>query len=290
MRSLFLALLLSHSALALAGGTINESRDSASDAKIRFNSIEGDVRVVVGSNNRWQLSGTLSDSVERVVINGDEQAWTIELKYHQNKRSFGSSDLTLSVPAQVKLDLQTVSADVDVDALTGERVEVQTVSGDISSRAQPRRLEIQSVSGDLDLRAGAYQTTQLETVSGDIDARELNGSLDAQSVSGEIRISEAQLNQARLESVSGDLNLTLELSSGASLKASSHSGDVHVRIPELDDLDIQIETFSGDISSAWGKEIKNRRGPGSQLDYSQGSGNTEIKLNSFSGDVHLQRR
>jgi DUF4097 and DUF4098 domain-containing protein YvlB len=290
MRSLLLLLLLA-TPLAQAGESINESRPMNSDALIQFDGVEGEIIVKPGSTDRWQLSGQLASSVREVDISGDKDGWQIDVDYYNNKRNWGGkTKLVLEVPSQAELNIEMVSGDITVHQLLGEQIQIETVSGDIESEAMPNYLEVESVSGDIRLQAGGRMQNQLASVSGDIRARNLKGELEANTVSGKIAIDDAQLRRAQLESVSGDINMNVELAEKSRLSASTNSGDVVLGIPKDLPIQLEVETFSGSINSAWGRVHRNKYGPGESLDFRHNAGTARIELSGFSGDVTVREQ
>jgi DUF4097 and DUF4098 domain-containing protein YvlB len=290
MRSLLLLLLLA-TPLAQAGESINESRPINSTALIHFEGVEGEIIVKAGNNDRWQLSGDLASSVREVDISGDKSGWQIEVDYYNNKRNWGGkTKLVLEVPSQAELKLEMVSGDITVHELHGEQIQIETVSGDIESEATPNYLEAESVSGDIRLDAGGRMQNQIASVSGDIRARRLKGELEANTVSGKIAIDEAQLRRAQLESVSGDLTMNVDLAAKSRVSASTNSGDILLGIPDELPIRLEVETFSGNITSAWGRVHRNEYGPGESLNFRHNEGTARIELSGFSGDVTVRKR
>ena len=108
---------------------------------------------------------------------------------------------------------QTVSGDLVLDDVAGD-LRVRGVSSDITIRAdEPLRLEMNTVSGDVSAVAPRFDELRLVTVSGDL---ELEGEL-------------APAGQHRIETVSGDLSLGVV--GGVSLEVRGLSSDTHVSVP-----------------------------------------------------------
>jgi hypothetical protein len=104
----------------------------------------------------------------------------------------GPTELLLQVPLRANLDIESVSADIDIDGVAPEDLDVDTVSGNVVIAAAPGSANIDSVSGDLEAPGAKVRTEEfgpgktLETRYG--------------SGAGEIR----------MESFSGDATLILE--------------------------------------------------------------------------------
>lgn len=108
---------------------------------------------------------------------------------------------------------RTVSGDLVLDDVAGD-VHVRGVSADMTIRAdEPMRLEMNTVSGDVSAVAPRFDELRVVTVSGDV---ELEGELAAAA-------------QHRVETVSGDLSLGLV--GGLNLEVRGLSSDTHVSLP-----------------------------------------------------------
>jgi hypothetical protein len=107
---------------------VDESRPIASDARVEFSAVTGKFEVRAVSGNQMRLTGRLGEGVEELVIDGERDAWYIEVKHKDNHRGRGgNTELLLEVPASVSLQASVVSGDFDVRGLEGageERVRV----------------------------------------------------------------------------------------------------------------------------------------------------------------------
>lgn len=288
--ALIVALLLG-SSLTQASQSYQQSRSVESDGVIKFHGLEGELHVKTGQNDQWQLSGELADSVKSVEISGNDSSWDIELKYHKGRNNRGGrTDLTLEVPHSINLFAGMVSGSIFVAELDGNKVKLNSVSGDIESQATPNYLVAETVSGDIELQSAGRKESKLEAVSGDIYVSGSMGELEASVVSGQITVRNATLHRADLQSVSGDIELDTDLEQDSNVDIEAHSGDITLMLGGKLQLELDVETFSGSIRSDWGDVKRNRRGPGSKLEYRDGNGSTRLDISSFSGDVSIRKR
>lgn len=90
------------------------------------------------------------------------------------------------------IDIESVSGDIDVDGDgTDMDAELVSVSGDISIDSLTGTIEAETVSGDLAIVDGSFDRVEMETVNGDITLRaELRrgGRLSGETVNGDIDI------------------------------------------------------------------------------------------------------
>lgn len=102
-------------------------------------------------------------------------------------------------------------------------------------------------SVDFTVRVPAGVRVSLGTVSGDVYATGLHSPVRAASVSGDVHVSSDGPVEAT--SVSGDVDATLGRIAGQSLRFTSVSGDVTLRVPSGLDADFRAHTLSGSIDS-----------------------------------------
>lgn len=276
---------------APAEQAVNETREARPDARITLNAVTGEYRIVGTDDSRLEITGTLGEDVEELVIEGDAEAWDVEVKAKQShgRNRWSASRLTINVPRGAALDVSTVSADTELQALEGAWTRVDSVSGGVeTNNVRPERLALESVSGTLSLDAGGRSENRLKTVSGNIRAQGLSGRIQAGTVSGNIDVTATSVEDAKMETVSGKVETKLEPLEQATLQFSSHSGDLRLNLPENTPLDFRANTFSGRIRNDFGGEIEESRGPGRRMELRRGAGSVRIEAESFSGSIDLE--
>ncbi len=297
MKPLVLSVLLAPG-LASAGTPINETREVDATARIEVSNVKGAVNVSAWDRNEVAISGSLGDGAKRLAIDGGRGSLSIRVEGpDKSKGSFWGSDtsmqetvLDLKVPRAAALEIGVVSAEVAVNDTAGGNVQVDSVSGRMRLvSVQSPRLRLESVSGDIDFQ-GRSEDASVETVSGDVSARGVGGRTRAETVSGSMRISAGSpFKQFDANSVSGDMEVTGALAPGGRVEIETMSGDVRLNLPAAVSARITAESFSGTLRTDFGTVRKPERGPGTSLDASAGSGDGEISVDSFSGDVTIRK-
>jgi len=158
---------------------------------------------------------------------------------------------------------------------------------------------------DFTVRVPAGVRVSLASVTGDVYAAGLHSPVRAASVSGSVHVSSDGPVQA--SSVSGDVEATMGRTAGESLRFSTVSGDVVLRVPASTDADFSARTLSGSIESDFPLELGSmdgRRGRdddddddgprvrvriGQQAHGRLGRGGTDLRVNTVSGDISLVR-
>jgi DUF4097 and DUF4098 domain-containing protein YvlB len=271
---------------ALAATPIDETRELSPDGTVSVENVAGEITVQGWDRDEVRLTGSLGDNAERLEIDGSASALRIAVKYPNNTRRIDETTLELRVPAGASLEIQGVSADVEISGMDGGRIDASSVSGDVEVDARAERIELQSVSGDVRFE-GETRRLSAEAVSGDIVLRGASGEVEVSSVSGNLELEGGEVTRGRFETVSGSLEASLSVSSGGKVTVESMSGDVTLRLPADQAGVFEAQTFSGDIRSDFGSTDRSSRGPGSRLDYTAGAGDASIRVESFSGDVRI---
>lgn len=276
--------------------SFDETRAIAGNGRVLIENVRGTIRVEGSDRADVRISGTLGKGAKGLTVEGDERRLSISIDYPDSGGSwfggfwgggdYGDSELVVELPATVSLDVESVSASVDVRGITGERVDIDTVSGDVDYAGSAADIKLDSVSGEARL-TGSAREANLQSVSGNIRSElALDRRLIAETVSGDLDVQSAgSLDQVRVESVSGDVSLSFGLQPGGRLSAEVLSGDFELLLPSASSAQLNIETFSGSIRSAQGKVKKAEYGPGATLQTQLGDGDGDIRIESFSGDV-----
>lgn len=161
-----------------------------------------------------------------------------------------SGDIDL-VGGEGKVDLESISGDINVKDAKG-RLNLASVSGDMLVNALASLFDAQTVSGNIAANVGSSDKVELESVSGDIDLRLSladDGRLDANTVSGNInvRFDNDEVNASfDIETGSGgDIRNLITDDKGDSTFA--FSGSLEFQIGN-GNSSVNIETMSGTVT------------------------------------------
>lgn len=296
MKSLVLAASLFAAASAHASTPIDETRPLDATAEVSLDNVKGRITVDVWDRPEIHIGGFLGEGVERLQIDGDAAKLSVEVDYPDSRGWFGfgggnagDSELLVTLPAGVALSIDAVSAEVKVTGVTGRRLSIDGVSGDITVDSAAADIRIDVVSGGITLQARSREVS-LESVSGDIDLRgEVSDEISVESVSGSLRVeSGISLRSVNAGVVSGDIELHTPLASGARVDAESLSGDLELVLPAATSARLSASSFTGKLRSDAGRVEKPEHGPGSSLETVLGSGDGEIVLETFSGNLTIR--
>jgi len=244
---------------ALADRPIDETVAADPDGEVSVELIAGSIHVIGWDRAEVRVTGTIGDDVEEVDISssGGDVSIEVELREHDDDsedRSFNdaAADLEIRVPAGCLVEVESISADIEVEDVRGA-VDLESISGEVSVEGAPREAELATVSGRIVLS------------------------------------SDEPLNEGDFESVSGNIKVRTALAPGGDFSFETVSGNIELRLPGNTSADFDIETFSGGIENEFGPEAKrdSEYAPGKSLQFTAGGGDADVEIESFSGKIEL---
>ncbi|MBI2570496.1 MAG: DUF4097 family beta strand repeat protein [Candidatus Schekmanbacteria bacterium] len=291
----FLCLLTAVATAAMTSVGASETRytkriEATADGAVFVSNIAGTVSVRGADAAEVVIDGTLGPRVEGVEVTTKEKRTEIVVKYPRRGDRTGGADLTIEVPRNSSVEVETVSASAAVKDVAGI-VRATSVSGDVEVTGPAREVECESVSGNVVVSVQAARV-RAESVSGDVTVRGARSDVSASTTSGDVSVNGSELEHGRCTSISGRIHFEGSLIGDGSFKLSSHSGDVTLLLPVETSADFSLETFSGDIDNQLGAKggRHDDGGPGKEVRFSLGSGGAKVSATSFSGDVHVLAR
>lgn len=182
--------------------------------------------------------------------------------------SFGTSiepRLTIEVPLQARVAVQSASGDVEARGLRGDQ-RLRTASGDIRVQEAMGEIGLETVSGEIEL--------------GLVGAAELT----VRSVSGDVSIDGGIATRLGLSTTSGDVRVASELGNGPH-SISTLSGDAWIAPGR--GVRIVARTISGDIRTHLPHTSEGSAG---RRSLTIGDGSTVVEFKSVSGDLRVVGR
>jgi len=202
-------------------------------------------------------------------------------------------------PSNVKLDHSgdDVEAELDVNECrgplkvqlpSGSRVNVSTMSGNISLHGQFDDVELNAVSGNVSV--DRVNNASIETVAGDVTLNDAAGRVKASTVQGNARISmSGSAPQMKFESASGNLVWSGLCGQGCRLKTEVFSGTTELKLDPRSSFSFKYQSRNGDLKDDLGVKAE-RDGRANQVRGTFGGGAGVVGVESFSGNVHFTRR
>jgi hypothetical protein len=247
------------------------------EADLRLKAVEGDaVRAVATFEIPAKSDAEADELFERLKLRVDADSGSLRIEERNRRPGFaGLARL---------FDGIRIGIDLEIDAPANCRLDVEAVSADVTS-------------------VGFHGGQRYKTVSGDMRLTEVRGALKVDAVSGDIRLDADGATGLQVHTVSGDLSL--EAPSWVELRASTVSGDVEIDGRLEADHDHSVDTVSGDfrlalvggatinvhgLSTDISASVPHRaEGPKDRRRLIVGDGSARLAFSSMSGDFNLAK-
>ncbi len=285
------AVLAAVAAPAAAQQTINKRATVASDVTVEVSNVQGKVEITAWDKDEVELVAVLESSKDELEFEATPRKVSIEVDRPESRygRDQDDANLTLRVPRGARLEIDTVSADITVGGVRGQQ-SLQSVSGRVATQAFDAPVSASAVSGDVTVTGtGGKAEVTTENVSGNTTVTGVRGDFSGEVVSGEIEATIAAAEEVDVNSVSGNIVLNAELTPGAEVDMETVSGSLTLKLKPPVNADFDIESFSGEIDVCFGPKARDtsKYTPGSELSFTQGNGGASVEIQSLSGSIRV---
>ena len=264
--------------------TVSVGREAIVDLGL----ISGDVVVTAADRGEVRIRA----SSEYIPLRFEHVGNTVRVSTESGRyRRSGEQRMEVVVPVGARVRASSVSGNVSVRGTHGE-LEANSVSGDVTVEDVTRRASLSSVSGNVRAR-DLDADVRVRAVSGDVTIERVVGEIDAESVSGEVSLRRAQSDRVHAESVSGEITYDGSIARDGRYDFSSHSGNVHLSIPDNAGISLGASTFSGSVNSSLPATLGPSESSGSRrgrrMDLTINGGGARVTAQTFSGDIIIDR-
>lgn len=205
---------------------------------------------------------TIPDDTQRLVINGK-----------------ADGNINLSGIATKDLSIQTTNADLTINDTHVEKLNAETVNGDLNVYTDVRtdKATFQSTNGDIQINDFIASDWSATNKSGDISLNTVTGVAKIETTNGDIEATNLK-GDAQAKSINGDFSLYgTELPKKLMVDTQQGSIDLHTE-EVLYDVTIKAKTILGD-STIFGKE---------RTSYKKGNGSKSFTFQTNSGDISVE--
>ena len=126
-----------------------------------------------------------------------------------------------------QVTVRTMAGDVSATVPADGRLELEVVSGDVSINGAGARIGVKTVSGDVQINRTAGEA-QVETVSGDVSLDNVTGSCEVRTRSGDVQLAASGPVSGSIATVSGDIHIALARNADLVLELATEGGDIEV--------------------------------------------------------------
>ena len=231
-------------------------------------------------------------TTERGWLDTQLSSHRISLMTRSDRGHSGNTRIEIMVPIGTRVQVSTVSGGVRVTGTQGE-VDAGSVNGAVEVIGATDRVSAHTVNGRVHV-AKLSGRVRLSTTSNSIEAEDITGDLSAGTVSGRITLAGVKSSHVSAETVNGTVSYEGNIDPAGSYEFSTHSGSVHMTIPDGSSADLELETFSGHISSAFPitlqpGEISSMSGHGKKMEFTIGKGGARVTASTFSGNITIDK-
>lgn len=264
----------------VAGESVDRTLDADAHGTVEIEIGAGTVKVIGWDRDEVRIQGTVPEGEDMFEIERDGDTISIEVGLPESDcydddcdrewdddddrrgRSHGrrtlhldsdDTELEIHVPHGTSLEIEGIAANVTIEDVRGE-ISLEVISGDVD------------ISGDL-------SELEIEVISGDIDVQ-----------------GDGNLIEVEIETVSGTVEVRSGLSRRANVDIQSVSGSIIVYLASDASCEVSAETLNGGIESDFGQRARQKSGfmPGQSLEFTLGSGDGEISLQTFNGSIEIR--
>ena len=249
--------------------------------------ISGEIRVIGSQRTDVRIVA----EAERGRFETSFSASRIALNSRSVNGRQGSVRVDVSVPIGTRVTASSISGMIEIRATEAE-VSARSTSGTVIVRDAKDRVEGQSISGDVEMRNVSGQI-RAETTSGEIRLENGSGEITAASVSGSISLRGSRFDGIRADATSGSISYEGPLTHNGSYRFNSHSGSVLLVVPANVGATLELETFSGRITTDFPLVLQPGDGVGRRnrrMEFTLGDGGARVVGGSFSGNITIRRQ
>jgi len=244
----------------------------------------GDIKITTWDKNEVLISYEDEFYESDEQINIEQSGNTIEVS------SWAGTDITISVPTQFNLTLETQGGNIDlVSPLTGT-VKANTAGGDIKLKSISGAVNINTAGGNIrsdDIKGDV----EVNTYGGDIVLSKIDGKAKINTAGGNIVIKETtsklEVQTAGGHVSVGNVGSSADISSGGgNISAGKISGNVNIK---TGGGNISLDGATGEVNALTGGGNISLRNILGRVKAKSGSGNIYVELTSdYKGDNILR--
>jgi hypothetical protein len=273
-----------------AQDAISTGRAVSPGAAIRVYVVTGSLRVNAWDRDSVAVKGRVDPGAGRFFFGGTRDALKLGVESPEGRDPQGTADLDVWVPADARLWVKSVTADVEVTA-GGGMLEVTGVSGRVRVAGTPRETSVETLDGNVEL-ACQGSVARVRTASGTIVVHGVIQDLDASTVSGPLLVGmEGDVARIRLETVSSEIAFKGGLVRDGRLEAETHGGDIELRLPPALGADYHLVSYGNGLRNELVPADQVHQGPQKgEYRIRTGDGRAVVDVRTFKGTVTLKVR
>ncbi len=238
-----------------------------------------DIHVFAGSvtirphpEDRFAVEGATDTDDAFIEVERTRSGFVVAVRRRHRPGRYGS-DITVEVPAGVRLHVVGKEADVTIED-AGDSVYVRTYTGAIDlTREGTHPIDLRSTSGPISVHGGSLRNAKIKSVSGRID------------------VSAERASSAHIGTTDGDISLSVDRFRSGEIELRSASGTTRLTLGSESAAWIEMPPRGADIDPS--PQLAERRGFGVSegrrgLSYRVGAGFARVYISNTGGRIVLR--
>jgi DUF4097 and DUF4098 domain-containing protein YvlB len=278
------AFLTLSAAAALAGRRTSKTETfkvkKGGELVVRAENVGADIEIRVWNSSevKVKVDGIPEEDLEDLEISASGNTVSVEYYGRSGWHRSGHILISVDVPNEFSLDLQTSGGDIEVNDRLSGTVTAATAGGDIDINQVDGEVQLRTSGGDISAR-DVLGNAEFKTSGGDIEVGDVKGELNAHTSGGDITVGTVE-NDLDAKTAGGDIEVG---DVGGFADVSTAGGDV--RLGKVSGT-ADVRTAGGDIEllSASGRVTARTAGGDIVLEDITGS----IEAETAGGDIVVQ--
>jgi len=273
---------------------IDRRRPAPAKGEVSIDNSFGTVTVHGWEQHEVLVQGTLAAGAEDFSFDSDKEGTSISVDVPEEWLQASGEDpafrsaLAVFVPAGSRVEVRSVNAAVEVEAVTG-RVEVTTVNGGVRVAGPASAVEVETMTGAIEVHALAAPM-DIHSISGSVLIEGATGEVRVETVSGTVHVNGSGLTSLEVQTTTGEVEFRGALARRGSLEIETFSSPVKLVLPRTTPAVFDLKTFSGNIKSefcAGTPVLRKHFEPFRELHCSTGPDDFEIRITTHDADITL---
>jgi len=186
----------------------------------------------------------------------------------------GQVEYVLSVPADASVNMRTSTGTLKAEKMRGD-------------------VTMEGTTASVDVRDVQNAHVHVRTLSGPVTLTNIKGGhVEVSSVSGDVMLNTVTGPNVQVLSSSGKIIYNGDFGIGGEYNLSSHTGDIEATAPPQASIDVVAQSTKGTVDSDFSLEPRHTSFTtkvGSTFAGTMNKALSLVKLNSFSGKIHLRK-
>jgi putative adhesin len=241
----------------------------------------GRIRVVAWDRDSLLVRGRVPKG--NFFLGGGPQGVKLGLEARWSSPAPEPSEFSVYVPKGSKVDIRTVSADIEAAGVSGS---FYSVSGAIRLSGSATSVEAESMNGNLDLNV---ETPWMRARTGDghLLLRGAPQDVDAGTIGGTLDIATQTVLRGQFSSVSGDIHYVGSPAPSGIFEFSNHSGAVDLQLPRDASGTFALSSIVGEIENGF-VNVRPAASTAHSMRVTLGRGGANVTVRTFKGQIRLR--